>query len=253
MHAVAEMQEYLDEIRKEVCSRCVERPNGGPPCVPQGKLCGVELHLPQLVDAIHEVKSHFIAPYLDNDRKKICETCALRHSDFCPCPMDTLAVLVVEAVEAVDERRRRRAKGRELIASLPGSDRPGMEEVARAYEEATGTWTGCDWPTVFGPTRLDLQDVTGAEAEAKAVESIGPANRKAWAEAALWLREVERRAEQAEKQASLAVAAANAGEWREAVKHAQRAWALEFSTGRIMRHDPTTWHRLYEVIEASAA
>jgi hypothetical protein len=63
----------------------------------------------------------------------------------------------------------------------------------------------------------------------------------------LWLHEVERRAEQAEAQAGLA----KAGEWREAVVQAQRAWALEFSTGRLMRHYPTTWHRLYEVIAAT--
>ena len=32
MVAECELAEYLDEIRREVCSRCVERPPGGPPC-----------------------------------------------------------------------------------------------------------------------------------------------------------------------------------------------------------------------------
>jgi hypothetical protein len=251
MLAEAELQEYLDEIRKEVCSRCVERPNGGPPCGPLGKPCGVELHLPKLIDVIQEIQSHRIAPYLENDRKKICESCALHHSDFCPCPMDTLAVLVVEAVEAVRDRHHTRDRRGQVVASLAGGHRPDVEEVARAYEEATGTWTGCDWPTAFGRARLDLQGLTAAEAETRAVESAPPEERKAWEEAALWLREVERRAERAESQARLAVAAANAGEWRQAVVHAQRAWALEFSTGRLMRHYGTTWHRLYEVIEAN--
>jgi hypothetical protein len=27
----AELNEYLNEIRQQVCSRCVERPPGGPP------------------------------------------------------------------------------------------------------------------------------------------------------------------------------------------------------------------------------
>ena len=40
-----ERGEYLAEIRKQVCSRCVERPPGGPPCAPLGKQCGVEMHL----------------------------------------------------------------------------------------------------------------------------------------------------------------------------------------------------------------
>jgi len=53
----AKLNEYLTEIREQVCSRCVERPPGGPPCAPLGKVCGVELHLPKIIDAIHEVRS----------------------------------------------------------------------------------------------------------------------------------------------------------------------------------------------------
>jgi hypothetical protein len=63
------------------------------------------MHLPQIIDAIHEVRSDWIAPYLDNNRHHICETCALHHSSNCPCPMDYLAVLLVQAVETVDRRR----------------------------------------------------------------------------------------------------------------------------------------------------
>jgi hypothetical protein len=106
-----DLDEYMEEIRKEVCSRCVERPAGGPPCVPLGKPCGVELHLEELVKAVHEVRSDLIDAYLNNNRKKVCEHCAfLRHADFCPCPMDRLAVLVVEAIEAVDDRHRLEAQ-----------------------------------------------------------------------------------------------------------------------------------------------
>ena len=100
-----ELADYLDEIRREVCSRCVERPPGGPPCAPLGKECGIELHLPELIDAVHKVRSDSIVPYLLNNRHKICEQCALLHSSVCPCPMDYLSVLLVEAVEAVDRRR----------------------------------------------------------------------------------------------------------------------------------------------------
>jgi hypothetical protein len=100
------IQEYLDEIRKHVCSRCVERPPGGPPCAPLGKECGIEMHLPQLIDAIHEVKSDSIRPYLDHNHDVICKNCALLDTEICPCPLHYLAVLTVEAVETVDERRR---------------------------------------------------------------------------------------------------------------------------------------------------
>jgi hypothetical protein len=99
-----DVAEYLREIRKHVCSRCVERPPDGPPCAPLGKQCGVEMHLPQLIEAIHQRHSPLIAPYQDHARCTICQKCPLLHTDVCPCPMDYLAVLLVEAVEAVDQR-----------------------------------------------------------------------------------------------------------------------------------------------------
>jgi hypothetical protein len=98
------LAEYLDEIRKQVCSRCIERPPEGPPCAPQGKQCGIEMHLPELIDAVHEVRSDLIDKYLDNNRQRICEKCPLLHSSVCPCPMDYLAVLLVQAIEDVDRR-----------------------------------------------------------------------------------------------------------------------------------------------------
>ncbi len=99
------LAEYLAEMRTTVCSRCVERPPGGPPCAPFGKICGIEMHLPQIVDAVHQVHSNWVEDYLDNNRAEICAQCDYHHSDQCPCPMDYLAALVVEAVEAVDGRR----------------------------------------------------------------------------------------------------------------------------------------------------
>jgi len=104
MVSEVQLNEYRNEIRAQVCSRCVERPPAGPPCAPLGKVCGVELHLPEIIDAIHEVRSDWIEPYLETNRKRICEHCDYHHSSICPCPMDYLAVLLVQAVEAVDRR-----------------------------------------------------------------------------------------------------------------------------------------------------
>lgn len=105
MVTATELPEYLDEIRRRVCTRCVERTSGGPPCAPLGKQCGIELHLPALIDAIHDIDSASIVPYLYHNRQQICEHCPLLEKEGCPCPMDYLAVLVVQAVEAVDARR----------------------------------------------------------------------------------------------------------------------------------------------------
>jgi hypothetical protein len=63
------------------------------------------MHLAALVDAIHEVKSGLIAPYRQNNRARICEHCTMHKTSLCPCPLDDLAVLIVQAVETVDQRR----------------------------------------------------------------------------------------------------------------------------------------------------
>ncbi len=247
-----ELPEYLDAIRENVCSRCVERPRGGPPCGPLGKPCGVEMHLPQLIEAVHQVHSELIAPYVANNRDTICTSCPY-HNDtsFCPCPMDSLAVLVVQAIEVVDQRLERKAQGRAFVDNLPGHERPDMEAVAQAYAEAAGTWTGCDWPTVFGSASLDLEGWTAAEAEAYAIE-VEPTDRQVWEEAAGCLQEVERRAAEAEAEAKKALMAASAGAWQDAAAHAGRAWSLEFATGRPFRRQPATWQRLHEVVAAAA-
>jgi hypothetical protein len=249
-----DLAEYLDEIRKQVCACCVERPPGGPPCAPLGKQCGVELHLPQLIDAIHEVHSPLIEPYLNHNRQEICQHCPFLHSSICPCPMDYLAIPLVQAVETVDERRGRRDKARQLVSSLPGSGETALGEIGQLFTAAAGRWTGCDWPTRFGRTGLDLNGCPASEAEAMAVDTVGREEAKDWEAAAGWLARIERLSEQAEAQAALAVTAANAGEWEEAVDHARRACAIEFASGRaIHRATRLTWGPLCRAIEAASA
>jgi hypothetical protein len=104
MVTALECAEYLEELRKQVCSRCVERPPEGPPCLPLGKECGVETHLPELIEAVRHVHSGLMEPYQQQTRCEICEHCKLLHSDVCPCPMDYLMPLIVDAIETVDRR-----------------------------------------------------------------------------------------------------------------------------------------------------
>ncbi|MBI3409010.1 MAG: hypothetical protein HY040_11740 [Planctomycetes bacterium] len=244
-----ETAEYLEEIRTNACSRCVEKPPGGPPCAPLGKRCGVEMHLSQLIGAIHDVHSDFLEDYLSHDRQEICEKCPYLHSDICPCPMDYLLALIVEAVESVDERRRQRriANGRKW----PTRQRPTLEAIQQAFDEAKGTWTGCDWPTHFGSSGLDLNGWTSAKAESR-VRELTEATAD-WRGAARWLALVEQHAREAESEAAKAVAAVQARYWHGALKHAQRARALEFATGRPLWHGfPLAWQRFSRIVEEAA-
>ena len=93
---------YVRAIREQVCSRCVERPFGGPPCAPLGKRCGIELNLPLLVEAVHQVRSDQMEPYIAVFHDHVCAVCPTQPTDQCPCPLEYLLILAVQAIESVD-------------------------------------------------------------------------------------------------------------------------------------------------------
>lgn len=99
-----DLDDYMAEIRKQVCSRCVERPPGGPPCLPLGKRCGLELNLPSIVEAVHGVRSDSMEPYIEQFHDVVCSQCINRPTEQCPCPMEYLLGLAVQAIETVDRR-----------------------------------------------------------------------------------------------------------------------------------------------------
>ncbi len=100
------LDEYLLELRAQVCSRCIERPEGGPPCEPLGKRCGIELHLPEFIEAVHAENSVRIDPYMDSLHERVCKDCPSSTSSGCPCPLKYLLLLAVEAIETVDNRHK---------------------------------------------------------------------------------------------------------------------------------------------------
>ncbi len=105
MFAPTPLDEYVGEIRAQLCSRCVERPPGGPPCLPRGKRCGVELHLGEIIELVHTTGSACMDPYVAHLHDDVCAFCANRATKDCPCALNYLLLLVVEAVEGVDARQ----------------------------------------------------------------------------------------------------------------------------------------------------
>lgn len=101
-----EYEEYLTELREQVCSRCIVRQPGNPPCSSHGQACGIERHLPELVEICRTTDSALMDPYIEQLHDKICQDCEFRDKPGCPCPLDYLLQLAVEAVEAVERRRR---------------------------------------------------------------------------------------------------------------------------------------------------
>jgi hypothetical protein len=105
MSTSSDYDDYLAEIRQQVCSRCIERPPRGPPCAPHGKQCGIEAHLPDLIDICRTTDSALIDPYFERLHESICVHCKFIYEAGCPCPLDYLLQLAVEAVETVERRR----------------------------------------------------------------------------------------------------------------------------------------------------
>lgn len=100
------LDDYVREMREQLCDHCISRKPGTPPCEPSGVLCGVEQHLDRLVDIFRSVDSPLIDPYMDRLRDDVCADCAYQDQPICPCPLKYLLPLAVSAVETVEERRR---------------------------------------------------------------------------------------------------------------------------------------------------
>ena len=106
MIAPIELPEYLVELRRQVCEHCIVRRPDTPPCDPKGLACGIERHLEKLIEICRSVDSSQIDPYVQRLHDDICADCEFRQTAVCPCPLDYLLPLAVQAVETVEFRRR---------------------------------------------------------------------------------------------------------------------------------------------------
>jgi len=120
MYTQPELDDYMAEIREHVCRRCIEKPPGAPPCAPQGKRCGIELHLAEIVEVCHVAQGKTMEPYIQRFHEDVCSHCSSQTTRQCPCPLDYLLLLAVEAIEAVDGRKT--ASTFETTADISGAE-----------------------------------------------------------------------------------------------------------------------------------
>ncbi|MFO0790787.1 MAG: hypothetical protein U0805_15125 [Pirellulales bacterium] len=100
-----DLADYRAQLRADVCSRCIERSSHVPQCGDAGGGCGIESHLAELVELCRTTDSARIDPYIDQLHGKICAYCDKQNAPCCPCPLDYLLALAIEAVETVERRR----------------------------------------------------------------------------------------------------------------------------------------------------
>lgn len=103
---------YKDAIRSRVCAVCLDGKDDGS-CGLAGEVaCAIDEHLPRLVDAILDVRSHRDDTYASAVEARVCGHCSHRDSlGFCRhrrdgrCTVSVYLPLIVEAVEEVERRR----------------------------------------------------------------------------------------------------------------------------------------------------
>lgn len=120
-----------------------------------------------------------------------------------------------------------------------------IEEIDRAFRQAAGAWVGCDWPTQFGRSSLNLNGLKAQQAVllSRATSGLEAAD---WRAAVLWLTQVEQDAKVAQAMAGQALALAHEGKIVGAVFHINSACKVESKY-----HTRLVWQPLREAIEMS--
>jgi hypothetical protein len=105
------MNIYLDAIRENVCSICVDSSETGKCLLTKKELCAVEKYLPGIVDVVHSLKSDNIGEYVNLLKSKICFYCRLQDkSGNCVlreevnCSLDRYFPYIVEIIKRVDKK-----------------------------------------------------------------------------------------------------------------------------------------------------
>ena len=105
------MDEYLEAIRENVCSICVDSSESGICLLTNKEICAVEKYLPGIVDVVHSLQSDSTGEYVNLLRSKICSYCRLQDkSGNCSlredanCSLDRYFPYIVETIKGIDRK-----------------------------------------------------------------------------------------------------------------------------------------------------
>ncbi len=130
----------------------------------------------------------------------------------------------------------------QTMARLMPVTRQTTETILQLYDNARGSWWGCNWHTQFGPKKLNLFNVKPHQARLIAEATSGE-ERDAWDSAALYLIRIDADAKFAEKTALQAIHLMNKEHWPEALA------AIESAVRRESIHrESTTWRPIRDAI-----
>ena len=100
-----------------------------------------------------------------------------------------------------------------IFTTCPIDER--LVQVHEVFHRISKCWTGCHWPTEFGPLKLQLQNIRAYQALMLANATCGEEANQ-WNAASKWLIDTERAANCALQAGELAVACLSCGRWQQA-------------------------------------
>lgn len=101
-----------------------------------------------------------------------------------------------------------------------------LDRLCQSVDQANRAWTGCCWPTQFGPGRLNLEGTQSRHALLLAAATRGDESAQ-WRAAARWLAGVEADAAAARQHATVARRALCDGQFETAIVELTSAAKLE--------------------------
>lgn len=107
---------FRQALKERVCGICFDRNDDGTCGLPEGRVCGIEAHLPDIVRAVEAEHSFDLTPYVESIRTKVCPNCSQDESGRCvfresfDCAVDNFLYVVVDTIEDVRAREKEQAK-----------------------------------------------------------------------------------------------------------------------------------------------
>ena len=103
------MQKYIEAVRQNICSICVDSNEKGGCTLNKDEICAIELYLPQIVEVVHNTNSEYVDDHYKNLKDTICADCKTRDTEgYCflkddaNCSLDRYFPIIVETIQKVD-------------------------------------------------------------------------------------------------------------------------------------------------------
>lgn len=110
------LEMFREALRERVCAICFERNDDGTCGLPEGRVCALEAHLPEIIKAVESVHDIDMSPYVEGIRTEVCPNCSQDEEGRCvfrddfDCSVDSFLLLIVQTIEDVQKQEKESAQ-----------------------------------------------------------------------------------------------------------------------------------------------